>query len=151
LRNSQAAEIVMEINILLDKFGRDIPVIFCGDMNGPPSEPFYSTIINSSIKFKSVYNQLMPLSSSHTCSSGDIEGVKLYASGEPPMTTWKVRDNGQEKKATIDYIFFSDNASLESKEVYKLPDTSDLGSVIGLPSTRYPSDHLAIACRFAWA
>lgn len=145
LRNNQVKEILREISAFLANVDEDIPVIFCGDFNGSPTEPLYKSILLSPLKFKSVYNS----NTDYFDGSDKEEDVSLYAMGEPAFTTWKFRDEGGEKKCTIDYMFMSTSPRLITHSVYRLPNEEEL-STRGLPSDRYPSDHISIACQFQW-
>ena len=65
------------------------------------------------------------------------------------MTTWKFREDGQEKRTTIDYIFLSDQDSLIPTHVRMIPTALQVGPK-GLPCRVYPSDHFSLAARLVW-
>ena len=151
LRNSQAKEILSEISLFLStQTDSDIPVFLCGDFNGSPQELLYSSILMSPITFQSIYNPLEAFECSDSIAPKSVQDAILrYSIGEPQFTTWKFREDGGEKKSTIDYMFLRSSARLECQSVYELPNEEDL-SYRGLPSSNYPSDHLALACRLHW-
>ena len=71
---------------------------------------------------------------------------------EPEFTTWKFRPgpDGAPKgtKHVIDYIWHS--AELTCPSLWCLPTATTIGPG-ALPCARYPSDHLSLAVRFAYA
>lgn len=70
---------------------------------------------------------------------GDL--VVESGQGEPPYTTWKVREEG-EQCHTIDYIFYSRSAFSVSS-LLDLPSGEALGAG-RVPSYQYPSDHFSL-------
>lgn len=63
------------------------------------------------------------------------------------FTTWKFRSNGVAKR-TIDYVMYS-QAQLTPVSRWRMLSEAEIGPA-GLPSTVYPSDHMAVTCQFAW-
>jgi hypothetical protein len=63
------------------------------------------------------------------------------------FTTWKFRSNGVAKR-TIDYVMYS-RAQLTPVSRWRMLSEAEIGPA-GLPSTVYPSDHMAVTCQFAW-
>lgn len=63
------------------------------------------------------------------------------------FTTWKFRSNGVAKR-TIDYVMYS-QAQLTPISRWRMLSEAEIGPA-GLPSTVYPSDHMAVTCQFAW-
>lgn len=61
--------------------------------------------------------------------------------GEPPYTTWKVREEG-EQCHTIDYVFYSRSAFSVSA-LSDFPTAEALGPG-RTPSFQYPSDHFSL-------
>lgn len=116
------------------------PVIFMGDLNTTPESQAVQLL---STKFQPVvpFNQ-------------DANGY---------YTTWKSRVNETNGsidtvKRTIDYIFLSDSCKLndgESNSEWRVVDRwipfddEEVGKR-GLPSDRYPSDHVAVAVDLEW-
>lgn len=106
---------------------------------------------------QSVYHYL---TASDEGRSSDVTKPSVYKSiykdivgEEPRFTSWKYRSKG-EAKYTIDYIFFSNITSststsmmLEPHIVNGLPTEEDIGP-FGLPTERYPSDHLPLTGTF---
>ena len=105
------------------------PFIICGDFNAKPSEQFYSA-------FNSLRDP--PLKSAYTASSESGQ--------EPPFTTLKYRQNGQ-IKYTGDYIWY-DSSQIQVAQLYNLLSEEEIGPN-GLPSERYPSDHMALCAELA--
>lgn len=119
LRNEQGKDLLEFLTSHAD--GR--PVILSGDFNAEPSEPIYSTILS---------HDLLQLRSAY-CGT----------SGEPPYTTWKVREEG-EIKHTIDYIFCSRNR-FQVDSILEFPTGNEIGEG-RIPSFSYPSDHFSLVC-----
>ncbi|CAB0007498.1 unnamed protein product [Nesidiocoris tenuis] len=117
LRNEQGKDLLD----FVASIAQDRPVILCGDFNAEPIEPVYSSVItHPSIRLASAYA---------TCE------------GEPPYTTWKVREEG-EVRHTIDYIFYSKN-KFSVEDVLDFPSGEDMGPG-RVPSYQYPSDHFSL-------
>lgn len=71
--------------------------------------------------------------------------VQNSIQNEPPYTTWKIREDGEECH-TIDYVFYA-------KDKFKVLNCLDFppGEEIGknrTPSFQYPSDHFSLVCDF---
>lgn len=98
------------------------PMIICGDFNAEPSEPVYELLSNSLLNLGSAY---------------------AYTGEEPEYTSWKVREDGEQRQ-TLDYIFYSKN-NLEVDSVLTFPSGCEIGET-RLPSLIYPSDHLSLVC-----
>jgi len=98
------------------------PVVLCGDFNAEPTEPIYSTVLGHDLlRLASVYCQ----------------------GGEPPYTTWKIREEG-EVCHTIDYVFCSRDR-LAATSVLEFPSGEEIGPD-RIPSMSYPSDHFSLVC-----
>lgn len=126
LRHQQGKHL---LEYLLKHAGSE-PIIVCGDFNASPKEPVYADFTNSELGLRSVYK----------ATSAD--------QAEPKYTTWKIR-LGQDNKntescKTIDYIWIRKNLKISA--VLTIPEDADIGPN-RLPSFRYPSDHLALACK----
>jgi mRNA deadenylase 3'-5' endonuclease subunit Ccr4 len=63
------------------------------------------------------------------------------------FTTWKFRSSGAAKR-TIDFILYT-HAQLVPTSRWRMLSEAEIGPA-GLPNTRYPSDHMAVACQFSW-
>lgn len=70
---------------------------------------------------------------------GDLVAASMQ--GEPPYTTWKVREEG-EQCHTIDYVFYSRSAFSVSA-LSDFPTAEALGPG-RTPSFQYPSDHFSL-------
>ncbi|XP_014243825.1 nocturnin [Cimex lectularius] len=117
LRNEQGKDLLEFISS--EANGR--PVILCGDFNAEPIEPVYSSITSHpGLRLASAY-----------CTS----------QGEPPYTTWKVRQEG-EVCHTLDYIFYS-KGKFKVNDVLQFPTSEQIG-INRVPSFFYPSDHFSL-------
>lgn len=102
----------------------DVGIVVCGDFNDLPHSPVVHAMTSHPLGFRSAY----PLN----------EG----------FTTWKFRTEGQ-KKAMIDYIWYAEGRGLVLEGITQLPGAEEIGEN-GLPSEKYPSDHLALVADFEW-
>lgn len=75
--------------------------------------------------------------------SGGGEDAIESSLAEPPYTTWKIREDGEECH-TIDYIFFS-RGRFSPERVLNMPTGEELGRGRA-PSLRYASDHFSLCC-----
>ena len=149
-RNYQVLELLNELEEFRLKHGMLLPVIVCGDFNGNSNEALYSSMLQSPLNFCSVYNSSSREYCKNKSIGSDKDDNELYASSEPPYTTWKFRNDGVEKMSCIDYIWISECVSqLAAFELRTLPTTSEIGAK-GLPCLMYPSDHLSLACKIGW-
>lgn len=96
--------------------------VICGDFNAEPTEPVYELFSKSSLNLGSAY---------------------AYNGEEPEYTSWKVREEGEQRQ-TLDYIFYTKN-NLQVNSVLKFPTGCEIGEC-RLPSLIYPSDHLSLVC-----
>ena len=106
------------------------PIILAGDLNGPPSEEFYSVLTG---------NKDVPLVSSYNLPKEDDNSEDNIPKVD--YTTWKIRETG-EQKHILDYILHTPG-QMETLRTLEIPD----GSVIGedrLPSSQFPSDHMSL-------
>jgi len=106
-------------NALREFNSENLPVIICGDMNDAPDSPV-------SVHFRK-----------HFTSAYSHEDNSTW-------TTWKLRE--EEVKRTIDYIYY-DSQKLVATHVLEIP--SDAQCPTRFPAAYYPSDHIAVAARFA--
>lgn len=119
LRNEQGKDL---LNFIQNVSGGR-PCLICGDFNAEPTEPVYSTMINSgAMDLSSAYADLLaseadpsesdgPLSDEIVRRNKENQGpekgrAEWLMHNEPPFTTWKVREDG-EVCHTIDYVFYS--------------------------------------------
>ena len=100
------------------------PIILAGDLNGLPSESFFSTLTS---------DRDVPLVSSY--------GVREEEDMVMDYTTWKVRETG-EQKHILDYILHTPG-QLETLRTLNVPDEATVGED-RLPSLRFSSDHMSL-------
>ncbi|KAF7267737.1 hypothetical protein GWI33_019065 [Rhynchophorus ferrugineus] len=130
LRNEQGKDLLE----FVQRYAEDRPLIIAGDFNAEPSEPIYSTMLNSNQSLASAYAET------------NCDNSIPSATREPPYTTWKIRDEG-EICHTIDYVFYSRN-NLDIDSVLEFPTETDIGAD-RVPSLIYPSDHFSLVCDFS--
>lgn len=108
LRNEQGRDLIRFVK----KFAGDSPLLLCGDFNAEPVEPFYATILSCDIlKFGSAYaDMLLERKRDQPDPAERCEDINEWVSQsikrEPPYTTWKIREDGEECH-TIDYVFYT--------------------------------------------
>lgn|GEM_PF-3546952 len=104
--------------------------IVCGDFNTGPDSAAVAKLLQetSSVRLKSTYRSLF----------NDVE---------PDWTTWKIRD--EVKRATIDFMFSDTSSRWQPVDVWNIPEVGEVDASVALPCSRYPSDHLALATKFA--
>ncbi|XP_039964519.1 nocturnin isoform X3 [Bactrocera neohumeralis] len=64
---------------------------------------------------------------------------------EPPYTTWKIREDGEECH-TIDYVFYTPE-QFKVRNCLEFPRDDEVGKN-RTPSFQYPSDHFSLVCDF---
>lgn len=126
LRNEQGKDLLEFIS----SHYNSRPLLVCGDFNAEPTEPVYSTVINSNLKLSSAYADSNLYTQDMSCR-------------EPPFTTWKIREEG-EVCHTIDYVFYS-RKDMDVEAVLDLPAEEEIGED-RVPSFSYPSDHFSLVC-----
>ncbi len=142
-----------------------VRIILTGDFNSPPEESCYKLMRSKG--FESVYSA--HCSFQHDGGSAVVSDA-LYAEGEPPFTTMKVRRSLVQR--TIDYIWVGLSSPLSQlvfqemqamdvdapetqldllvQALYSLPAADEIGPA-ALPCAKYPSDHCSIAVKLAWS
>lgn len=156
LRNEQGKDLIRFIKDV----AQDRPILLSGDFNAEPSEPVYSTIVNSNdLSLSSAYAEILsnsaPSSNPAVESSTDVDSetdgtveltrAERMAKHEPSYTTWKIRENG-EVCHCIDYVFYSSD-KFDVDNVLMFPGASEVGKN-RVPSFQYPSDHFSLVCDF---
>ncbi|XP_030373525.1 nocturnin isoform X2 [Scaptodrosophila lebanonensis] len=156
LRNEQGRDLVRFIK----QFAGESPVLLCGDFNAEPIEPIYATILTCDIlKLSSAYANIKldqdqdQLNSEDAIKDdeqqaalGDVsELVAQSIKREPPYTTWKIREDGEECH-TIDYVFYT-HEQLKIKNCLEFPAGEQIGKN-RTPCFQYPSDHFSLVCDF---
>ena len=133
LRSSFRTEQSADLLAWLESVRGGRPVILTGDLNGLPSEQFYSVLTGSPD---------LPLVSSYRVREEDGgEG------GRVEYTTWKIREEQGEQKHILDYILHTPG-QLETINTLEVPDGDQLGED-RLPSPQYASDHLSLVADIA--
>ncbi|KAJ9515260.1 hypothetical protein QJQ45_002391 [Haematococcus lacustris] len=116
------------------------------------------------------YTEALPAAAatpSPLCSNGNGNGVpaslpSASASGEPTaaasgaaaggvdteFSTWKFRSEGESKRV-IDYILWTRGRGLQPVARWRMLTEQEIGPT-GLPTLRYPSDHVALCADFQW-
>ncbi|XP_058982019.1 nocturnin isoform X1 [Musca domestica] len=150
LRNEQGRDLIRFVK----QFAGDRAVILCGDFNAEPTEPVYSTILNCEfMKLASAYAEMR--AESDECNNESTKDKQALINGcdkvqksiqnEPPYTTWKIREDGEECH-TIDYVFYTKD-HLKVKNCLEFPQGDEIG-LNRTPSFQYPSDHFSLICDF---
>ena len=110
------------------------PVILTGDLNGLPSEQFYSVLTGS---------EALPLVSSYRVREEDSsEGGRMVE-----YTTWKIREEQGEQKHILDYILHTPGQLLTINTL-DVPAGDQLGED-RLPSPQLASDHVSLVADIA--
>ena len=126
--------------------GQPVPTLIVGDFNTFPGQRPYAALLTLAPDMASAYNSL-----TRTAQDTSTQALAAYAQGEPAFTTYKFRaERGGEKKVTEDYIFYSPGKGLARQALLRLPSVAELGEGRGIPSAKYPSDHLLLGCRLEW-
>jgi len=116
-------------------------VLLSGDLNASPITSKFDSLV-----YPEIVGHPLGLESAYSLwRTGNAEG----ATGEPDYTSFKVRGSsgwnggsGGVAKYTIDYIFYS-KGDVRPRRLLDIPKVECVGPD-GLPSLKYPSDHLAI-------
>ncbi|XP_041631464.1 nocturnin isoform X7 [Drosophila kikkawai] len=144
LRNEQGRDLIRFVK----QFAGETPLLLCGDFNAEPVEPIYATILGC---------DLLRLGSAYADVKVDREKILAQPSEEvaefvaesmkrePPYTTWKIREEGEECH-TIDYVFYTPDR-LKIKNCLDFPAGEQIGKN-RTPSFQYPSDHFSLVCDF---
>jgi mRNA deadenylase 3'-5' endonuclease subunit Ccr4 len=134
---------------IMENEKKRIPVVFCGDFNSTPQSEVYSLLCNGKLKdeeFVHLYDTAdqekfeIPFKFSHNLNLSSSYYNVNYE--EPEMTHVVETFN-----ATLDYIWFSTD-SLKTIAVLETPKESQLKKEIGLPNSRFPSDHIPLLSKF---
>lgn len=104
LRNEQGRDLIRFVK----QFAGETPLLLCGDFNAEPVEPIYSTILGCDLlRLGSAYADVKLDREQIMQPSEDVgEFVSESIKREPPYTTWKIREDGEECH-TIDYVFYT--------------------------------------------
>ena len=143
---------------------KPVRVVVCGDFNSYPDSAVYSFLSTGSVAsialeertapddckehpFKSVggrcvtaHEPYQDVSINKVSHSLALESVYSLGGGEPGFTTYLPKGT----KACVDYVWSSDLVPVGRLEPPPLEELRD-----GLPSQKFPSDHVALVARFA--
>jgi len=120
----RARQILIALNRLKEIKQDKAHIVFCGDFNAEKGEQSITAVYEAG--FINAYDSI----------------------AIPLWTTWKIRkhdDELNEIKRVIDYIFISPQLRTTA---LLLPPTDEAVGKNALPSSNYPSDHIAIAAEF---
>ncbi|EXB97553.1 hypothetical protein L484_003397 [Morus notabilis] len=151
-------QVVGLVNVLEEIVQSHIPLLICTDLNSPPlSDPHRfivsgrCNLVDNEIKehlellhYLKIHHSL-PLASAYASFpvlAGDEKRLQFMdtKAKEPLFTNFTKNFAG-----TLDYIFYTEN-SLRVEGLLELLDCERLGP--GLPSSVWPSDHIALMARF---
>ncbi|XP_017113812.1 nocturnin isoform X2 [Drosophila elegans] len=143
LRNEQGRDLIRFVK----QFAGETPLLLCGDFNAEPVEPIYATILGCDLlRLGSAYADVKLDREEILQPSADVgEFVSESMKREPPYTTWKIREEGEECH-TIDYVFYTPDR-LKIKNCLDFPAGEQIGKN-RTPSFQYPSDHFSLVCDF---
>ncbi|XP_065721385.2 nocturnin isoform X6 [Drosophila suzukii] len=143
LRNEQGRDLIRFVK----QFAGETPLLLCGDFNAEPVEPIYATILGCDLlRLGSAYADVKLDREEILQPSEDVgEFVSESMKREPPYTTWKIREEGEECH-TIDYVFYTPDR-LKIKNCLNFPEGEQIGKN-RTPSYQYPSDHFSLVCDF---
>ncbi|XP_016993514.2 nocturnin isoform X1 [Drosophila takahashii] len=143
LRNEQGRDLIRFVK----QFAGETPLLLCGDFNAEPVEPIYATILGCDLlRLGSAYADVKLDREKILQPSEDVgEFVAESMKREPPYTTWKIREEGEECH-TIDYVFYTPDR-LKIKNCLDFPEGEQIGKN-RTPSYQYPSDHFSLVCDF---
>ena len=117
-------------------------VVLCGDWNEPPggvSCMVEASHVGGKQGLKSAYEQNPPAYTAQDFTADWCSGVERAVI--PGIPTGAYQDD-------IDFIFYS-AADLCVQQTWREPKFSSTLPA-GIPHTKYPSDHVALACELAW-
>lgn len=123
-----------------------VPIVLAGDFNTQPSTPIYHFLSKGYVPR---YHQTELQGSLRTPKNvdfhHDIGLSSAYAKviGREPRCT----NATHEFEGTLDYLWYS-KKSLRPTAVLDIPSLVVLKEEVGLPSKRFPSDHLPLVCKF---
>jgi len=139
---------LMQVMACIDQLKKyaKTPLILAGDFNSIPTTAVYSLLSNSSVPSDSPTLQLlqkMKIKPPFKSFKHELGLKSAYCSvlGREPRCT----NLTHEFKGTLDYIWYSKN-SLSPLAVLDIPETGTLREEVGLPSSKFPSDHLLLYC-----
>ncbi|XP_053203734.1 2',5'-phosphodiesterase 12-like [Panonychus citri] len=148
IRLLQGSIIIVHVEKLLQDYSVKFPhlkisPIFTGDFNSDPANGVYKLFTNGYIGSDYVDWKSVP--------DEAIEGVEVKHSlqltsayGTPEFTNYT-----QNYVGCLDYIFF-DNQLIQLESIVPLPSRDQVSKQIAIPSSVFPSDHLALIAVIKW-
>lgn len=85
---------------------------------------------------------------SATASASTSASMNMNSWALAEFSTWKFRSSGESKRV-IDQIWFTTGRQLEPIKRWKMLTAEQIGPT-ALPTSGYPSDHIALCCEFGW-
>jgi len=123
------------------------PLVLAGDFNAQPESPVYQFLATGHApKFQPQHHHKSSPVPSHSFEFHHEVGLaSAYAKilGQEPRCTNLTR----EFEGTLDYLWYT-KKSLRPVAILDIPSYSCLKEEIGLPSKKFPSDHLPLLCKF---
>ena len=131
-------------------------VVFMGDFNSTPGSGVYTLAVNGQLGLE--HEDAKPVPDKHTT---DVSGITVPVQSfdhELNLASAYSAVNGSEPKGTnfhgsfaetLDYIFYQPG-KLDAVSVLELPSEEECRVETALPNTNQPSDHVAIAAKFAF-
>ncbi|GFH06560.1 endo/exonuclease/phosphatase domain-containing protein [Haematococcus lacustris] len=122
-----------------------VPVIIAGDFNTIPTSAVCKMFQGHTVPLDSLWD--LPNSGEPTAAASDAPGAA--AGGvDTEFSTWKFRSVGESKRV-IDYILWTRGRGLQPVARWRMLTEQEIGPT-GLPTLRYPSDHVALCADFQW-
>ena len=131
-------------------------VVFMGDFNSTPDSGVYTLAVSGQLDAE--HEDANPVPDKFTT---DVSAIVIPVPSfdhDMHLASAYAAVNGAEPKATnyhgsfaetLDYIFYQPE-KLEAVSVLELPSEEECRVEIALPNTNQPSDHVAIAAKFAF-
>ncbi|EDV26310.1 uncharacterized protein TRIADDRAFT_21945 [Trichoplax adhaerens] len=124
---------------LISKSISDLPVILCGDFNSAPSSDTYQFLTNGYCKSQSTADESYLLKDA---ASFEFSHNLTF---DALSQTLHCTHHTTNFSGTIDYIF-GKRGYFNVKNAIPLLEVTNINANHGLPTTEFPSDHLAVIC-----
>jgi len=123
------------------------PVVLAGDFNAQPNSPVYQFLATGHVskEVQELEAGALKISANTFDFHHEVGLASAYAKvlGREPRCT----NLTHEFEGTLDYVWYT-KKSLRPLSVLDIPPHSCLKEEIGLPSKKFPSDHLPLLCKF---
>lgn len=143
IQAGMAVKFMEDLVYRVQKNGKRVSLVFCGDMNSTPDCGLY--LLMTQKKAPS------DLPDWHSDKSEVVKGLELTqpfemasAYGAPEFTNYTVGFSG-----CLDYIYYQTDA-LNLLQTVPIPSEDILKEHTALPSPVFPSDHVALIADFSW-